>query len=107
MYANHNMTVSTYPSACGVIACAEKARKFNPFGHAGFDHFGHYKIDPLKIVFDLGRLEQSEKLGGICVESAYASFACLVTQSAGQEAFACAGGSCYEEVLSVADEVTT
>ena len=41
----------------------------------------------------------------IGVECAYASFAGLVAQGTGEEAFACAGKSCYEEILSVADEV--
>lgn len=59
----------------------------------------------LKTVLDLGHLEQSEKLGCVGVECAYASFAGLVAQGTGEEAFACAGRSCYEEILSVADEV--
>ena len=59
----------------------------------------------LKTVLDLGHLEQSEKLGRVGVECAYASFAGLVAQGTGEEAFACAGKSCYEEILSVADEV--
>ena len=28
----------------------EKARVFDPFGHAGFDPFGQNKIDPLKVL---------------------------------------------------------
>ena len=59
----------------------------------------------LQTVLDLGHLEQSEKLGCVGVECAYASFAGLVAQGTGEEAFACAGRSCYEEILSVADEV--
>lgn len=31
-------------------AQVEKARVFDPFGHAGFDPFGQNKIDPLKVL---------------------------------------------------------
>ena len=44
----------------------------------------------LEVVPDLCDLEQSEQFGGVGIQGAYATFASLMSQCAGQEAFACA-----------------
>lgn len=44
----------------------------------------------LKIVLDFCDLELSEQFGGVGIQGAYATFASLMSQCAGQEAFTCA-----------------
>lgn len=44
----------------------------------------------LKIVLDFCDLELSEQFGGVGIQGAYATFASLMSQCAGEEAFTCA-----------------